>query len=188
MSRLILPLRWIVGQRLGLNWSRLSRLPLRLCRLLKLRGLLLGESRLPLDLRRLDWLSWLNRLDRLSRLRAVLLSEIPLAGVLPLTRILLISLGWVWPGLALSRILTGELALTLSLALALVLSRLIRLIHLKPLRRLIGGRCVGRSEPLRLIKRSALVLIVVFVFHRSSSWVLLSVSRRKRLGSVIVRE
>lgn len=185
MSRLILPLRWIVGQRLGLNWSRLSRLPLRLCRLLKLRGLLLGESRLPLDLRRLDWLSWLNRL---SRLRAVLLSEIPLAGVLPLTRILLISLGRVWPGLALSRILTGELALTLSLALALVLSRLIRLIHLKPLRRLIGGRCVGRSEPLRLIKRSALVLIVVFVFHRSSSWVLLSVSRRKRLGSVIVRE
>lgn len=92
MSRLILPLRWIVGQRLGLNWSRLSRLPLRLCRLLKLRGLLLGESRLPLDLRRLDWLSWLNRL---SRLRAVLLSEIPLAGVLPLTRILLISLGRV---------------------------------------------------------------------------------------------
>lgn len=178
-------MRWIVGQRLGLNWSRLSRLPLRLCRLLKLRGLLLGESRLPLDLRRLDWLSWLNRL---SRLRAVLLSEIPLAGVLPLTRILLISLGRVWPGLALSRILTGELALTLSLALALVLSRLIRLIHLKPLRRLIGGRCVGRSEPLRLIKRSALVLIVVFVFHRSSSWVLLSVSRRKRLGSVIVRE
>ena len=165
MSRLILPLRWIVGQRLGLNWSRRSRLPLRLCRLLKLRGLLLGESRLPLDLRRLDWLSWLNRL---SRLRAVLLSEIPLAGVLPLTRILLISLGRVWPGLALSRILTGELALTLSLALALVLSRLIRLIHLKPLRRLIGGRCVGRSEPLRLIKRSALVLIVVFVFHRST--------------------